>query len=226
MACLSSILEELKDSQNYIKSINHPRFSPFFLSPHPIIAQKRDWRKRYASFSLLFFPSWGRRYPPYLCHYLAVLFPPGCRGTAFLLFEHTIEVGAGRKTAFGRNDVVAEVGIFQNHLLGCFKPHFGKPDAESGVEGEREIPRQFGFGNVQRTRQGDHVQRRIFVTLLGTPDIQLLADDFLPFCRKRQLQSLSIVCQCRALQFKTIGGLSQTFRLTAFQGRLLFLGLV
>ena len=159
-------------------------------------------------------------------HYLPVLFSPSCRGTAFLFFEHTIEVGAGRKTAFGGNDVVAEVGVFQNHLLGCFKPHFGKPNAESGVEREGEIPRQFGFGNVQRTRQGDYVQRRIFVTLLGTPGIQLFADDFLPFCRKRLSQSFIFVCQCRILQFKTSSGISRAFRLTAFQGCLLFLLLV
>ena len=84
-------------------------------------------------------------YPHLSGHYLPVLFSPGCRRTFFLFFEHTIKVVAGRKTAFGGNDVVAEVGVFQNHLLGCFKPHFGKPDAESGVEREREIPRQFGY---------------------------------------------------------------------------------
>lgn len=57
-------------------------------------------------------------YPPHLSgHYLPVLFSPSCRRTAFLFFEHTIKVGAGRKTAFGGNDVVAEVGVFQNHLL-------------------------------------------------------------------------------------------------------------
>ena len=77
--------------------------------------------------------------------FLPVLFSPSCRRTAFLFFEHTIKVGAGRKTAFGGNDVVAEVGVFQNHLLGCFKPHFGKPNAESGVEREGEIPRQFSY---------------------------------------------------------------------------------
>ena len=84
--------------------------------------------------------------PPHLSgHYLPVLFSPSYRRTAFLFFEHTIKVGAGRKTAFGGNDVVAEVGVFQNHLLGCFKPHFGKPDAESGIKREGEILRQFGY---------------------------------------------------------------------------------
>ena len=146
MACLSSILEELKDSQNYIKSINHPRFSPFFSFPTPNNCNKKETggNGMLPSVSCFFLHGEGNT-PPYLCHYLPVLFSPGCRRTAFLFFEHTIEVGAGRKTAFGGNDVVAEVGVFQNHLLGCFKPHFGKPNAESGVEREREIPRQFGY---------------------------------------------------------------------------------
>lgn len=146
MACLSSILEELKDSQNYIKSINYPRFSPFFLSPHPIIATKKRLEETVCFLQSLVFSFMGKEIPPPICAITCPFFSlQAVGGTAFLFFEHTIEVGAGRKTAFGRNDVVAEVGVFQNHLLGCFKPHFGKPDAESGIKREGEILRQFGY---------------------------------------------------------------------------------
>ena len=69
-----------------------------------------------------------------IIHSLTVFLSPSRRRTAFFLFEHTVEIGAGREAALGRNDVITEVGLLQNHLLGSLKTHLGKPGAEGGIE--------------------------------------------------------------------------------------------
>ena len=43
-------------------------------------------------------------------------------------------MGTRGEAAFCRNDVIAEVGTFQHHLLGCVETNLGKPDAEGGIE--------------------------------------------------------------------------------------------
>ena len=59
---------------------------------------------------------------------------PNCWGATFFLFEYAIEIGARREATFGRNDVVAVVGIVEHHLLGSLEAYLGKPDAEGGVK--------------------------------------------------------------------------------------------
>ena len=48
-------------------------------------------------------------------------FSPFCRRAPCLGLEDAVEMGAAGKSALGRNDIVAVVGILQHHLLGCIE---------------------------------------------------------------------------------------------------------
>ena len=58
-------------------------------------------------------------------------------------------MGTGREAALGRNDVITEVGLLQNHLLGSLKTHLGKPETEGGIE-PREVFGKLRFRDIQR----------------------------------------------------------------------------
>ena len=76
-------------------------------------------------------------------------FSPSRRRTAFFLFEHTVEIGAGREAALGRNHIIAIVWLLQNHLFGSLKTYLGKPETEGGIE-TREVFGKLRFRDIQR----------------------------------------------------------------------------
>ena len=84
-----------------------------------------------------------------IIHSLTVLLSPSRRRTAFFLFEHTVEIGAGREAALGRNHIITIVWLLQNHLFGSLKTYLGKPETEGGIE-PREVFGKLRFRDIQR----------------------------------------------------------------------------
>lgn len=84
-----------------------------------------------------------------IIHSLTVFLSPSRRRTAFFLFEHTVEIGAGREAALGRNHIIAIVWLLQNHLFGSLKTYLGKPETEGGIE-PREVFGQLRLRDIQR----------------------------------------------------------------------------
>lgn len=61
-------------------------------------------------------------------------FSPFCRRAPCLVLEDAVEMGAAGKSAFGRNDIVAVVGILLHHLLGCIETDLAEPYSEIGMQ--------------------------------------------------------------------------------------------
>ena len=72
-----------------------------------------------------------------------IALPPGSRRTSLPRLEDAVEVGAGRESTFGGDDVITIVRVFDHHLLGCRKADVAQPYSERSVqtliEKEREI---------------------------------------------------------------------------------------
>ena len=109
---------------------------------------------------------------------------PFGRSAPFLFFEKAIEIGAGRKATFGRNDVVAIVGIFRHHLLCSIETNIAKPYSECRLLALVEEGRKVVFWDVKRARKGEHIHSRIFISQMLTPFIKTFLNLDSALCRE------------------------------------------
>lgn len=72
-------------------------------------------------------------------------FSPDGRSAALFGFENAIEMSARREATFCRNDIVAVVGTFCHHLLGCIESYLAEPYSEGGFQALVEVDTQFVF---------------------------------------------------------------------------------
>ena len=110
-------------------------------------------------------------------------FSPFCRRAPCLVLEDAVEMGAAGKSAFGRNDIVAVVGILQHHLLGCIETDFAKPYPEVGMQTLVEKQAQLILRDAERTGKREHIRIAVLVALILTPGIQALLDKVPAFIR-------------------------------------------
>ena len=78
-------------------------------------------------------------------------FSPDGRSAALFGFENAIEMSARREATFCGNDVVAVVGTFCHHLLGCIESYLAEPYYEGGFQALVEVDTQFVFRDVECT---------------------------------------------------------------------------
>lgn len=76
-------------------------------------------------------------------------FSPDGRSAALFGFENAIEMSARREATFCRNDVVAVVGTFCHHLLGCIESYLAESYSEGGFQALVEVDTQFVFRDVE-----------------------------------------------------------------------------
>ena len=76
-------------------------------------------------------------------------FSPDGRSAALFGFENAIEMSARREATFCRNYVVAVVGTFCHHLLGCIESYLAEPYSEGGFQALVEVDTQFVFRDVE-----------------------------------------------------------------------------
>ena len=118
-----------------------------------------------------------------MTHPLFGRFSPFCRRAPCLGLEDAVEMGAAGKSAFGRNDIVAVVGILQHHLLGCIETDFAKPYPEIGMQTLVEEQTQFVLRDAECVGKCKHIHITVLVALILTPGIQALLDKVPAFIR-------------------------------------------
>ena len=110
-------------------------------------------------------------------------FSPFCRRAPCLGLEDAVEMGAAGKSALGRNDIVAVVGILQHHLLGCIETDPAKPYPEVGMQTLVEEQTQFVLRNAECVGKYKHIHVTVLVALILTPGIQALLNKVPAFIR-------------------------------------------
>lgn len=103
-------------------------------------------------------------------------FSPFCRRAPCLVLEDAVEMGAAGKSAFGRNDIVAVIGILQHHLLSCIETDLAEPYSECRLHTLIEEYRQFLLGDTQCTGEGQHIHSTVLISQISTPFIKTLPD--------------------------------------------------
>ena len=110
-------------------------------------------------------------------------FSPDGRSAALFGFENAIEMSARREATFCRNDVVAVVGTFCHHLLGCIESYLAEPYSEIGMQTLVEEQTQFVLRNAECVGKCEHIHIAVLVALILTPGIQALLDKVPAFIR-------------------------------------------
>ena len=72
-------------------------------------------------------------------------------------------MGATRKSALSRNDVVAIIWIFQHHLFCSVETYLAEPYPEVGVQALVEKQTQIVLRYIKRTRKCHHVRITILI---------------------------------------------------------------
>ena len=94
------------------------------------------------------------------------------RSHANLCLEHLIKVGMRRETTLRRNGINVEIRVFQQHALSLLKPHITEPCTERTVGIALEITDQPLLGNIQLSRQDNHINRTVPKASLGSSIVQ------------------------------------------------------
>ena len=103
-------------------------------------------------------------------------FSPDGRSAALFGFENAIEMSARREATFCRNDIVAVVGTFCHHLLGCIESYLAEPYSECRLHILVEEYRQFLLGDTQRAGEGQHIHSTVLISQISTPFVKTLPD--------------------------------------------------
>ena len=104
-------------------------------------------------------------------------------------------MGAAGKSAFGRDDVVAVIGIFLHHLLGCAETDLAEPYPEVGMLALVEEQAQLILRDAERTGKREHIRIAVLVALILTPGIQFLLDEVPAFIRNYLQLTWGIICR-------------------------------
>ena len=91
-------------------------------------------------------------------------FSPDGRSAALFGFENAIEMTARREATFCRNDIVAVVGTFCHHLLGCIESYLAEPYSKVRVQALVEELTQFVLGYTKRTGKRQHVYITVLIS--------------------------------------------------------------
>ena len=104
-------------------------------------------------------------------------------------------MGAAGKSTFGRDDVVAVIGIFLHHLLGCAETDLAEPYPEVGMLALVEEQAQLILRDAERTGKREHICVAVLVALILTPGIQSLLDEVPAFIRNYLQLTWVIICR-------------------------------
>lgn len=86
-----------------------------------------------------------------------IALPPNGRRTRLPRLEDAVEVGAGRESTFGGDDVITIFRVFDHHLLGCRKADVAQPYPERSLQRLVEVYREFVFRDMDRMGEGEEV---------------------------------------------------------------------
>lgn len=86
-----------------------------------------------------------------------IAFPPNSRRTRFPRLEDAVEVGAGSKTTFGGDDIIAVIGVGNHHFLGRSEADVAQPYPERSLQRLVEVYREFVFRDMDRMGEGEQV---------------------------------------------------------------------
>lgn len=86
-----------------------------------------------------------------------IALPPNGRRTRLTRLEDAVEVGAGSKTTFGGDDVVAVIGVGNHHFLGRSEADVAQPYPERSLQRLVEVYREFVFRDMDRMGEGEEV---------------------------------------------------------------------
>lgn len=86
-----------------------------------------------------------------------IALPPNGRRTRLTRLEDAVEVGAGSKTTFGGDDVIAVIGIGNHHFLGRSEADVAQPYPERSLQRLVEEEREFVFRDMDRMGEGEEV---------------------------------------------------------------------
>ena len=92
-------------------------------------------------------------------------------------------MGATRKSALSRNDVVAIIWIFQHHLFCSVETYLAEPYPEVGVQALVEKQTQIVLRYIKRTRKCHHVRITILIAQIPTPLVKTILDKVPAFLR-------------------------------------------
>ena len=122
-------------------------------------------------------------------------FSPFGRRTSSLSLENAVTMGAAGKSALGRDDVVAVIGIFPHHLLGCTEADLAEPYPEVGMLALVEKQAQLILRDAERTGKREHIRIAVLVSLILTPGIQALLYEVPAFIRNNLQMPGVIICR-------------------------------
>ena len=86
-----------------------------------------------------------------------IAFPPNSRRTRFPRLEDAVEVGAGSKTTFRGDDVIAVIGVGNHHFLGRSEADIAQPYSERSVQTLIEKEREIVLRDVDGMGEGEQV---------------------------------------------------------------------
>lgn len=86
-----------------------------------------------------------------------IALPPGSRRTRLPRLEDAVEVGAGRESTFGGDDVITIVRVFDHHLLGRSEADVAQPYPERSVQTLIEKEREIVLRDMDGMGEGEQV---------------------------------------------------------------------
>lgn len=86
-----------------------------------------------------------------------IALPPNGRRTRLTRLEDAVEVGAGSKTTFGGDDIIAVIGVGNHHFLGRSEADVAQPYPERSLQRLVEVYREFVFRDMDRMGEGEEV---------------------------------------------------------------------
>ena len=105
-----------------------------------------------------------------------IALPPNGRRTRLPRLEDAVEVGAGRESTFGGDDIIAVIGVGNHHFLGRSEADVAQPYPERSLQRLVEVYREFVFRDMDRMGEGEEVHPPILIAHRRAPFVQPLLD--------------------------------------------------
>ena len=86
-----------------------------------------------------------------------IALPPNGRRTRLTRLEDAVEVGAGSKTTFGGDDIIAVIGVGNHHFLGRSEADVAQPYSERSVQTLIEKEREIVLRDMDGMGEGEQV---------------------------------------------------------------------
>ena len=92
-----------------------------------------------------------------------IALPPNGRRTRLTRLEDAVEVGAGSKTTFGGDDIIAVIGVGNHHFLGRSEADVAQPYSERSVQTLIEKEREIVLRDMDGMGEGEQVHPPILI---------------------------------------------------------------